>query len=386
MFKNFTFLLFSIVISLTASSQGIIAGWNVSGLTNGGPATLPATSTDPNLTVTSLTKGSGIGSGAAGNAFGGSNWTATTAAAGVTANTFITTTAKANTGYLASYNSVDYDWRNSGTGASTSLLQYSLDGSSFTDIATSAHSTASPNNGTTSIPLFGILDLQNVPASTTVTFRLIPYGASASGGTWYFDGRSAALIDLGFNGTVVTILPITVSPLSASKQSTAVQLDWTMGCTSSNVTYVVERSTDSYSFLPIYKNTVTRERCEDPFQFIDNTAANGTVFYRIRSYDIDGNTKFSDIAKVQVNGASDIKIFPSSTTGIVTVDYNASLKGNSTWMIYNASGRMLMKQSQNLQQGQNRFTLDLGGLPAGSYYISGHSEYGKTAMQQVIKR
>jgi hypothetical protein len=87
------------------------------------------TTNAPNLTIGGLTRGGGVvtGSGAAANAWGGVNWTNPTAALAIAANKFATFSVAANAGYQVSFTTVSrFDYRRSGTGASSGLVQFQI--------------------------------------------------------------------------------------------------------------------------------------------------------------------------------------------------------------------------------------------------------------------
>ncbi len=204
-------LLFSTLLFADPSSAAVLAGWDVHALAGGtnnfGTSPLAASATDANLTVGGLTRGSGSltsGSGAA-RGWGGTNWNSASAAAAVTANQFATFTAAANAGYQVSYTSISkFDYRRSATGAASGTVQYQLGSGAFTDISTVSYSVfTSGGSSIAAIDLSGIAALQNVPASTTVTFRVVNYGGTATGGTWYvFDVANTTANDLEISGTV----------------------------------------------------------------------------------------------------------------------------------------------------------------------------------------
>ena len=188
-----------------------VAGWNVSTLTGGtnlfGASPLAPTVTDPNVTVGGLTRGSGVGTSgaAAGRAWGGNGWLATSAAAAVTANQFATFTITPNAGFTVSLSSVSkLDYRRSASGAASGLFQYQIGAGPFNDVGTISYSVSASAGGSISpINLSGIAALQNVAAGTTVTFRIVNFGGTSSGGTWYiFDVAGSSATDLQVDGTI----------------------------------------------------------------------------------------------------------------------------------------------------------------------------------------
>jgi hypothetical protein len=181
-----------------AASAATIAGWEMTGVSVYGPSPFAATTSDATVVVGGLTRGSGVTTSgtAAANAWGGNGWNgAANVNDSIAAGDFITFTVTPIAGYELSLSSIDpYNIRRSGTGPTTGQWQYSLDGVSFTDIGSAitwGGNTSATGNLQGSIDLTGIAALQNVSATTTVSFRLANYNASASGGTWYINNFQA---------------------------------------------------------------------------------------------------------------------------------------------------------------------------------------------------
>jgi 2',3'-cyclic-nucleotide 2'-phosphodiesterase (5'-nucleotidase family) len=207
-----TALAMSLSLALPASAA-VLAGWDVhaqaGGANNFGASPLAATVTDPNLTVVGngLLRGTGVnttGTGAA-RGWGGVNWVSTSAAAAATANQYAAVTLQANSGYQVSYSAISkLDYRRSATGATTGVVQYQVGAGAFVDIASVNYaSTSSAGASLPAIDLSGIATLQNVPAATPVTFRVVNYGASGATGTWYiFDVANTTANDFEISGTV----------------------------------------------------------------------------------------------------------------------------------------------------------------------------------------
>lgn len=199
----------NVVRSLTVVSANLLA-WDFSslpggtGVNNFGPSPYNATYSNPNITATGLLRGVGIvaasTSNAAARAWGGTVNTATTASA-ISSNTSITFTLKSDSGYALDLNAITpIDYRRSPTGATNALVQYSVNGNIFTDIAT-LNFTSSSSSGASagSINLSMIAALQNLHASSTVTIRILPYGGT--GGTFYlFDRLVSNGYDFGILG------------------------------------------------------------------------------------------------------------------------------------------------------------------------------------------
>lgn len=225
--------LFTALLGLTHQSLGqVIAGFDVNGQTAYGTSPLAPMATAGNVTITGLTRGSGvtITGTAAARGWGGNGWAAT-AADGITGNKFVTFSAKANAGFALSLSSIDpLAYRRSGTGPTNALVQYQINADSFVDVATISFPVTTAGGGQAGpIPLTAITALQNLPSASTVTFRIVPYGATSTGGTWYiYDVSNSTASDLALNGTVATEGPVTptvtllVNPTTGTEAGTTV--------------------------------------------------------------------------------------------------------------------------------------------------------------------
>ena len=192
------------------SMAAVLAGWNVSTITNTqafGPSPFAATTSDPNVTVGGLTRGSGVTTSGtpAARGWGGTDWTASTAAAATSGGDYFTFTVTATSGHQVSFSSISkFDYRRSAQGATSGVLQYQIGGGAFTDITTLDYSSTSSSGASLgTITLSGVPALQNVPGGTTVTFRVVNFGGLSAGGTWYvFDAANSTASDLEVSGTV----------------------------------------------------------------------------------------------------------------------------------------------------------------------------------------
>ena len=215
----------------------VLAGWDVGGLNSSAP--LASDNTAANLSVGNLTLGSGVTAGSTANTWGGTSWQeGTDESTAVANNNYATFTVAAASGYIVSFTNIPaYNIRRSSTGPTTGIWQYQVGSGSFTDIGSAINwgsGTTSSGNAETAINLSGISALQYVPAGTTVTFRVVNWGATGSGGTWYINNLSTAGDDLQVLGTVSSATasePTTqASGVSfANVQPTQMDVSWTSG-------------------------------------------------------------------------------------------------------------------------------------------------------------
>ena len=340
-----------------------IAGWDVSGLNDYGVSPLTPTTAAANLTIGGLTRGSGVttsGSGAT-NAWGGTGLTNTSEAAAITANEFITFSLTANAGNKVSCTNIPaYNIRRSGTGPTTGIWQYQVGAGAFTDVGSAitwGSNTISSGNSESAIDLSGISALQNVAAGTTVTFRIVLWGASGSTGKWYINNLTTVGDDLQVQGTVtstVTTPTITTVPtasaitygqtlaaatlgggaasVSGSFAFTSQSVKPAAGTASQSVTFT---PTDTASYYPVVFNvsvTVNQAASGLTIASSENIAGYGDslVFTANLPVDATGNVIFSttngDFSTNTVNGgtavSSAINSLPRGTTNAIQAIYS----------------------------------------------------------------
>ncbi len=206
--------LFTVLSNGGTMYSGVLAGWDMSTLSGRHrqlrPSPFAPTTNAANVTIVGLTRGPGVrqsGTAAAGG-WGGTGFTNANAISAIASNQFATFSLTASNGYKVSFLSVSrFEYKRSGTGPTNGVLQYQIGSSAFNDITNVAYSSAS--NGATNSPidLSGITALQNVGANTNVTFRIVNYGGSNAGGTWYiYDVAGTTALDLAVQGTVTQIV------------------------------------------------------------------------------------------------------------------------------------------------------------------------------------
>jgi hypothetical protein len=185
-----------------------LAGWDFNGYSGFGASPQAPTTTNAGVTVVGLTRGSGLTTNptAAANAWGANGWnTALNDFASAVADSKFATFSLAPTTAPVSFGMIDpYNIRRSGSGAATGQWQYQLNAGPFVNLGdpiTWGGTTSGTGNGQGSIDLAAVAELQNVPVGTTVTFRIVNWGASGSGGTWYFNNFQTG-DDLSITGTV----------------------------------------------------------------------------------------------------------------------------------------------------------------------------------------
>lgn len=172
----------------------------------------------------------------------------------------------------------------------------------------------------------------------------------------------------GFSGFVVQtsliVLPVRIvsftGKLNADKSAS---LYWNVAEQLNVQKYVVEKSTDRISFTDIgtvQANTLSGAS----YTFRDPAAGSGTIYYRIRSVDVDERTSHSDILTLNVKDDKSVFIYPNPVTNSFTLQTTAAYINESATLL-DANGRVIktVKVTGTLQ------TVNMEGLAKGLYLL-----------------
>ena len=184
------------------------------------------------------------------------------------------------------------------------------------------------------------------------------------------------------------ILAIKISYFNASKGNSYNTLNWQAACSSSQAIFEIERSTNGINFTTISSITASQARCAQPFSYNDNTAPSGTVFYRIKIIDVDGKVSNSAIVKLS-SQAKDIELVgvsPNPAANVAQLKINTIKNDVVELAIVSVDGKVVYRNSVQLQSGSSVINIDIANLPGGMYLIKGLFSDGQTNTIKFIKK
>jgi hypothetical protein len=237
-------------------SAATLAGWDVNDQVNFGPSPLAPTIKNSDVIVGGMTRGSGVetSSTGAGRAWGGTTWENTNSVDAIANGKFVTFTLQATNGKTLSVTNLSkFNYRAATSfGPTNGLIQYQVGSGAFKDVTQVTYTNNSNGQTLSPVNLSGIQDLQNVPASQQITFRIVNWGGQtnpnpAFPGSWYiFDTVVTPDIDFEVTGSVADALPAptglsyTTSSLNATALTPIASLSPTV--TGSGITYSIDPS------------------------------------------------------------------------------------------------------------------------------------------------
>ena len=186
-------------------------------------------------------------------------------------------------------------------------------------------------------------------------------------------------------------LPVKLSGFNGVYHNQHTLLNWATESETNFDHFEIERSTDGTSYssvaIEVAKNSVSKAN----YQVNDDlSSAIATVFYyRLKMVDKDGKFAYSQVVMIKKDSKtiSGISINPNPVSGgVATVRMTAASHGSVEIRIMDISGRVMIKQIQNVYEGNNAITLNVQQLLPGIYTMQMADGNGAVAAKFSIVR
>jgi uncharacterized delta-60 repeat protein len=197
--------------------------------------------------------------------------------------------------------------------------------------------------------------------------NLSPDGKIVLAGSYnyYSIGESYAQIALArYQGQ--TVLPITLSFFSGTKNQNSILLNWQTTSEINNSYFSIERSNNNIDgFKEIGKvNSKDNSSQVQQYNYEDNIPLNGLNYYRLKQVNKDGSTTISKIVLVNFTRDVIIKLYPNPVKSILNID---GLTGSKTILsIIDVKGKVVSIATTT----NTTYNWNIKALAAGNYYLS----------------
>jgi hypothetical protein len=160
-------------------------------------------------------------------------------------------------------------------------------------------------------------------------------------------------------------LPVEWAVFDAEYQGGVVLLHWETVAETQNAGFHVERSTNAMHYTSIGWQAAGENGAR--YQFADVAPPQGTVYYRLRQVDVDGQYAFSPVRAVEAAAINGMRLFPVPAKGFVQVNVPNEAKEEWPWQVLNAAGATLL--SGLVPEGEMSFRIGLEHLHPGVYTL-----------------
>jgi len=168
-----------------------------------------------------------------------------------------------------------------------------------------------------------------------------------------------------------TPLPVNWVSFTAVPDGANVNLNWTVGANEQAKVYQVQRSTDGATFTNI--GDVSNDAAVKSYSYVDAGVGAGSYYYRVLEVDQDGESIYSKVVTVNMNGGGfSIKLLNNPTISSNTepeLRLTTNTSGNVLLEIWTLAGARAGSFQQAIGNGTTTMRIPMTGLAPGTYAL-----------------
>ncbi|HEX2534920.1 MAG TPA: T9SS type A sorting domain-containing protein [Chitinophagaceae bacterium] len=197
-----------------------------------------------------------------------------------------------------------------------------------------------------------------------------------------FEPAFTAFDDFSLGDAPEGPLPVNFIGIAASRNGHSMNIRWDVGDEVNVSGYQVERSTSGRDFAAIGSVAAAGKSV---YGFTDNNPYAGTVFYRIKSVDVDGSSKYSSIIRVAGSNSfsNSLKVYPIPAKNDLTVQHR-QLAAGARIVIATVDGRTV--KTVTPATGASHTPVDITALKAGLYILRLNDGRGNIETIKFLKQ
>jgi uncharacterized protein len=167
------------------------------------------------------------------------------------------------------------------------------------------------------------------------------------------------------------VLPVEMVSFTAKATDNTTLLNWTTASESNNAYFDIEHSMDGQLFQSIGQvkgNGTTQSKSN--YAFVHESPAMTVNYYRLKQVDTNGKVNYSKMVSVDFDkNENEIqRIYPTSTTHQLTVEYTLSNTSDNVLRMTDMAGKVVLSKILVPTNGQ-KLNVEVGDLPQGLYFI-----------------
>jgi Secretion system C-terminal sorting domain len=166
------------------------------------------------------------------------------------------------------------------------------------------------------------------------------------------------------------VLPVTLTDYNVQCTNNGASLTWKTASESNSSHFVIQKSNDGNNWSDIGSVLAAGNSSNlKAYQYFD--ISGGTAFYRLKQVDKDGRFTYTEIRRTNCDGKQlNVLLFPVPAKDKLNVAVKSDKTFKTELVVYDATGRLVMKQSVTIASGSNNFSFDVTRLAAGEYMLS----------------
>lgn len=167
-------------------------------------------------------------------------------------------------------------------------------------------------------------------------------------------------------------LPVTLINFDAHAIGNKVLVSWSTSTEQNSDHFVVERSSDSRTFIPVaVANSAGNRSAGSQYQFTDSFPSAGINYYKLKQVDRDGKIRYSNIVAVAIGGDTKnaLAIYPNPVSNHLRLNLNSNAKNYSA-KIAASDGRVILTTQGDINDINQQINRNLFRIKQGVYILT----------------
>jgi uncharacterized repeat protein (TIGR03803 family) len=182
------------------------------------------------------------------------------------------------------------------------------------------------------------------------------------------------------------VVPVNLLAFNGRKEQLSNKIKWKASCTG-NTLFTLERSNNGMDFIPVTTIMASMQDCKDEFTYADLAPLTGKNFYRLTMKEESGPSKYSTIILLDRSTVQDnIHISPNPVVSQEAHLYvTAQINELAQIRIMDMAGKIIFTTQAKISAGQQRISLPVSQLPAGTYIVTYGHRQGIRSLKMIKK-
>ncbi len=180
-------------------------------------------------------------------------------------------------------------------------------------------------------------------------------------------------------------LPVKLISFTGIKHGSDAILNWKVADPQDAKRYELYESGDGMNFSLL--TTVVGDPVKENYSATDNSLSDGSNYYRLKVFDIDGSFYYSNIVVIfnKNNGVELLRMVPTLVNSSANLNVTSAARSKINILITDMQGRVMQRISGEVATGENSISLSLGGLASGTYQLTATTGEGTVKTIRFIK-
>ncbi|MGN6292530.1 MAG: T9SS type A sorting domain-containing protein [Chitinophagaceae bacterium] len=167
------------------------------------------------------------------------------------------------------------------------------------------------------------------------------------------------------------VLPLEFSRFNVSCENNAAVINWQTATEINTDHFNVQRSLNGTDWMTIATlNAAGQSSSLLNYSYTDPVpASSDRIFYRIQSVDIDGSKSYTPVRLSTCGSGILWQVWPNPVHQLAYISLKLDGTYKASVRLFDNKGAMVRQWQKGLVRGNNQFSVDMQGLPAGTYHL-----------------